>query len=305
MEDFLLTISNGNTKVEASRQEASTFMVTSLKEWEKRSNEAAQKSLEESDLGRIPTPDQLHQKLMEEINARPRRITKQFWQEVPRKEGIALPPSLQQEVWFVPLMFILFWGFGMVLTSRFYYIVQATREFFYPKSRSNVFSDRITDEFGFKSAMTVLSLCTITIFCQLAMTNLFHLSGHEGLRASLQILLILIGFVSFKLLTSLYLCNVFFDRSTYSTVRHSYATLVFALSTILFPIVLIASFTAPMIARYALIAGCGICGIAILLYLYKILSIFFNGLTSIFYLILYLCTLEILPIAALVGLLLG
>jgi len=40
--------------------------------------------------------------------------------------------------------------------------------------------------------------------------------------------------------------------------------------------------------------------IAVLLYIYKIVSIFFSGLTSIFYLILYLCTLEILPTVVLV-----
>lgn len=301
----LLLINFFTTKGEVSDTDAFPFITIPQKEWEKKSEEALAKSIDCEEVGCIPTFEEVYQSVMDNVNARPYYKSKTFWSEVPSKEGVAIPRQLQQEVWFVPLMFILFWGFGMVLTNRFYYIVQAIREFFYPKSRSNVFSDRITDEFGFKSAMTVLSFCTISLFCLLALNNLFHIGGYNGISSFLRILGIFIGYTAFKILTTLYMCSVFFDRSTFSVVRHSYATLVFTLCTLLFPIVLIASFTAPGIAYYALIVGCVFCGIAVILYLYKILSVFFNGLTSIFYLFLYLCTLEILPIAALAGMLLA
>ncbi len=306
--DRLLLINfftTSTTKGDASQTEAFPFLSIPPKEWEKKADEALAKSVDCEEIGCIPSLQEVYQSVMDSVEARPYHKSKTFLTEVPRKEGVAIPPQMQQEVWFVPLMFILFWGFGMVLTNRFYYIIQAIREFFYPKNRSDVFSERITDEFGFKSAMIVLSFCTISLFCLLALNNLFHLGGYNGITAFFKILAIFIGYTVFKILSTLYMCSVFFERNTFSVVRHSYATLVFTLCSSLFPIVLIASFTAPQIARYALIVGCIFCGAAVILYLYKILSVFFNGLTSIFYLFLYLCTLEILPIAALVGLLLG
>lgn len=304
MDEPLLILPN-TSKGNASPKDEFPFMSISLNEWKAKSDEAMAKALNDSCIGYIPSVEDFHQTVMDYVEAQPHHKPVTFWSEVPRNEGVHLHHQIQQEVWFVPLMFILFWGFGLVLSARFAYITQALREFFYPKSRSNVFSDRITDEFGFKSAMTVLSFSTITIFCQLVLHNLFHVSGYEGLHGCLSILLALVGYFIFKTLSTLYICTIFFDKSTFSTVRHSYTTLVFALCMTLFPFVVLASFTAPIIANYSLIAGCIICAIAVLLYLYKILSIFFSGLTSIFYLILYLCTLEILPIAALAGMLLS
>lgn len=304
MEELLL-IKPSTAKGDASQKDASPFMTISKKEWKRISDENLEKSVNAQELGYIPTFEEVFQNVMESVEAHPYHRPTNFWSEVPREEGKTLGSTIQQEVWFVPLMFILFFGFGMVLTSRLGYIIQAIREFFYPKGRSDVFSDHITDEFGFKSAMTALSFSTITIFSQLALTQLFHVGGYEGGTACLRIFAIYFIYVAFKIVATLYLCTIFFDKSTFSVVRHSYATIVFALCTTLFPITLIASFTEVHIARYALIAGCVVCAIAVLLYLYKILSIFFNGLTSIFYLILYLCTLEILPTIALAGLLLG
>ena len=54
------------------------------------------------------------------------------------------------------------------------------------------------------------------------------------------------------------------------------------------------------IHQAALYVGLGFCVIAVLLYVFRILSIFFKGISSLFYLILYLCTLEILPSIVLV-----
>ena len=259
-----------------------------------------EKALADSTTGVIPSFQEFQENLWGEIEQFQPAKDKKFLTEIPRMSGSALPSNIQQEIWFVPLMFILFLGFGMVLSARFSYIIQATREFFYPKNRSNVFSDRITDEFGFKAAMTVLSFSTITLFCQFVRTDLFHFQNPHYLHSLWFIFLMFFGYVAFKLLVAHYICTIFYDKSTFRVVRHSYATICFAFCMALFPIVLLASFTNHTVALYALWIGCGFCAIAVLLYIYKIVSIFFNGLTSIFYLILYLCTLEILPTVVLV-----
>ena len=299
MDPLLLNL-QGTKEGGALQKDALPFMCLSAKELEELEEKELEEALSDSTIGYIPTFQEFQEDLWKKIDQTQPAKEKKFLTEIPRMPGSALPSNIQQEVWFVPLMFILFLGFGMVLSSRLYYIIQATREFFYPKNRSNVFSDRITDEFGFKAAMTVLSFSTITLFCQFVRTDLFHFQDPHYLHSLWFIFLLFLGYVAFKLLVVHYICTIFYDKSTFRIVRHSYATICFAFCMALFPIVVLASFTNHSVAIYALWIGCGFCAIAVLLYIYKIVSIFFNGLTSIFYLILYLCTLEILPTVVLV-----
>ena len=299
MDPLLLNL-QGTKEGGAPQKDALPFMCLSAKELKELEEKELEEALSDSTIGYIPTFQEFQDNLRKKIDQTQPAKEKKFLTEIPRMPGTALPTNIQQEVWFVPLMFILFLGFGMVLSARFSYIIQATREFFYPKNRSDVFSDRITDEFGFKTAMTVLSFSTITLFCQFVRTNLFHFQDPHYLHSLWLIFLIFFGYVTFKLLVANYICTIFYDKSTFRIVRHSYATICFAFCMALFPIVLLTSFTNHSVAIYALWIGCGFCAIAVLLYIYKIVSIFFNGLTSIFYLILYLCTLEILPTVVLV-----
>lgn len=279
----------------ALKKDALPFMCLSKKELDEVIAKEEEEVLSDPSIGYIPTFEEFQETIRQNL-PEPRPVKeKSFLSEIPSLPGIELPATIHKEVWFVPLMLILFWGFGMVLSARFSYIVQATREFFYPKDRSNVFSDRITDEFGFKSAMTVLSFCTITLFCHFATTDLMHYHSQYSFHALWMMFLMFIGYVAFKLMTIFYICKIFFDKGTFKVVRHSYATICFALCMALFPIVILASFANHTIATYALMLGCAFCAITVLLYLHKIVSIFFSGLTSILYLILYLCTLEILP----------
>lgn len=272
-----------------------------INQWKKEAAERDSSAIYGSSVGYIPSFEQIQDDINKEANSRAPLTNKRFLSEVPRMEGWSLPHNIRQETWFVPIMFILFVGVGLVITARLPYIIQAMREIFYPKKRSNVFTDHITDEFGFKIAMTVISFTTITLFCQLAETDVLHLSTYQGIGSLLHILLLFIGYVAFKILMMTYICVIFFDQETLRIARHSYATICFALCMALFPFVVLGSFLSQHASEYALWAGFVICGLAVLLYLYKIISIFFNGLTSIFYLILYLCTLEILPTIVLIG----
>lgn len=299
MDPLLLNL-QGTKEGGAPQKDALPFVCLSAKELKEAEEKEIEEALADSSIGYIPSFQDFQGNLWGKIDQMRPAKEKQFLTEIPRLPGLELPSNIRQEVWFVPLMLILFLGFGMVLSSRFSYIIQASREFFYPKNRSNVFSDRITDEFGFKAAMTVLSFSTITLFCQFVRTDLFHFQDLHYLHSLWLIFLLFFGYVAFKLLVVHYICTIFYDKSTFRIVRHSYATICFAFCMALFPVVLLASFTNHTVAIYALWIGCGFCAIAVLLYIYKIVSIFFNGLTSIFYLILYLCTLEILPTVVLV-----
>ncbi len=300
MDEFLL-FQGQNIKGDASHEETFPFMCIPLKEWEKEAARNDSLAINDTSVGYLSTFEQIQIEINKNAAAQPILTNKRYLSEVPRMEGLSLPHNIRQEIWFVPLLFILFVGVGLVIKARLSYIIQAMREIFYPKKRSNVFTDHITDEFGFKIAMTVISFTTITLFCQLTETDVMHMGTYKGISSLFHILLLFIGYVAFKILMMTYICVIFFDQEILRTARHSYATICFALCTALFPFVILGSFLSQHVSEYALWAGCAICGLAVLLYLYKIISIFFNGLTSIFYLILYLCTLEILPTIVLVG----
>lgn len=298
--DELLLLTGQSTKGDVSQEDAFPFMCF-LKKCH--SKESEKDTITENNLSveLYPTVEQLQDAIKKEALSRAPLTNKDYLAEVPQMEGWSLPHNIRQEVWFVPIIFILFVGVGLVLNARLPYIIQAMREIFYPKKRSNVFTDHITDEFGFKIAMTVISFTTITLFCQLAETDVLQMGTYRGIGSLFHILLLFLGYVAFKILMMTYICVIFFDQETLRIARHSYATICFALCMALFPFVVLGSFLSQHASEYALWAGCVVCGLAVLLYLYKIISIFFNGLTSIFYLILYLCTLEILPTIVLVG----
>ena len=93
---------------------------------------------------------------------------------------------------------------------------------------------------------------------------------------------------------------MFFDSKVWNELKQYFLTLTSMLSISLFVVDVIAAYAPNMVANAALYVGLGFCAIAVLLYVFRILSIFFKGISSLFYLILYLCTLEILPSIVLV-----
>lgn len=299
MDEFLL-FKGQNAKGDVSNEDSFPFVCFSKKS-QSQAAVTGTTATEDLSIELFPSFEQIQEGIKKEALSRAPLTDKDYLSEVPRMEGWSLPNNIRQEIWFVPIMFILFVGVGLVIKARYTYIIQAMREIFYPKKRSNVFTDHITDELGFKIAMTVISFTTITLFCQLIETDVLHMGTYKGIGSLFHILLLFIGYVTFKILMMTYICVIFFDQETLRIARHSYATICFALCMALFPFVILGSFLSQHASEYALWAGCVVCGLAVLLYLYKIISIFFNGLTSIFYLILYLCTLEILPTIVLVG----
>ena len=225
---------------------------------------------------------------------------KSFISIIPAKEGEPRKQLIQQQTWFMPLMFLIAILYGWVMTSYTKTLSQDVKEFFYPNNRNDVMTSEVAEISRMKALMHVLFVFSITIFSYFVLTNLmYHKPSSFGLSAFM-ILLVFVGYMVFKFLVTRLLCYVFFDSKVWNELKQYFLTLTSMLSISLFVVDVIAAYAPNMVANAALYVGLGFCVIAVLLYVFRILSIFFKGISSLFYLILYLCTLEILPSIVLV-----
>ena len=105
------------------------------------------------------------------------------------------------------------------------------------------------------------------------------------------------AFLAIKYFIFKILSYIFFNNNNKTSIfTRGYFTILFGLGLGLFPLALGLIYTPPSFHPYFIIGGLILCIISFLLIFYKTSQIFLNKISSFFYIILYLCTLEILPI---------
>jgi len=107
-------------------------------------------------------------------------------------------------------------------------------------------------------------------------------------------------FFLFKYLSFAFFGNIFFDKATLRNWLKSYSTLFCVCGIVLILISALLLCNVNISAEILYIIGFIGIGITLILMLYKLIQIFFYKGYSIFYLLLYLCALEIMPVLVLV-----
>ncbi len=220
---------------------------------------------------------------------------------LPMKEGIALPDSLQQQVWFTPLMLVLTFVYAKVCIGYAKMILRDLKAFFVGNSNSYS-KGNATEISQMRTIVYAISVVPVALFCNFAKLNI---SGHLSSTYIIAFLIALASisiYVLFKLAVAKILTYVFFEREMYETVKSGIMLIFFGLSLVLLIVDLFLAYS-PM-GNGMMMVGFVVCGLAVLTYLLKLLTLFFSGFGSVFYIILYLCTLEIMPTAVLVAMLL-
>lgn len=225
---------------------------------------------------------------------------KDLLSQVPRKEGVPMSQSVQQTVWFTPLLLFLAVFYSAILVRHSKTLLQEVREFFHPKSRNDMFNSSVTEVSRLRLIMGGFSILSTVLYCYFALTGFFSVGRETPTYSMLKILLVAIAYLAFKILSIILVNYTFFEGMVAGVLKRSYSTLTTWLGLGLFVCDLFIAYAPQSVADGALMAGLVVCGCGVLLYVYKILTIFFEGFTSLFYLILYLCTLEILPSVALI-----
>ena len=216
-------------------------------------------------------------------------------------EGIPKVECLQNQFWFAPLLFAVFFCYGLIFALRSKSVLRDTKEFFSLKHYSSASAEFSNEQkVQYRFALNVLSVVSISIFIVQAFPACFPKVGPRSYLLAVALCALLsAAYVVFKQITAAYLGYVFFNKYVRREWSHRFLYLWGALGMVLFPVSLCLSFGPVGVARTLLHVGIGAACLAeFLLVLYDIVR-FFRFRFSILYLILYLCTLEFLPLAAL------
>ena len=199
------------------------------------------------------------------------------------------------------------WVFGiLIFVLLFFSVVQSTTKSFFP-AINRFFLFRGTSEEGIRDIMgifqwqtTILNLSSfmlIALFCSFAA---FHFDvvpyGITGFIAWLIVLGIIIVSVTIRH----FICFLTGEFSNQRAVFHDYLHTVYQSyrfgASFIFILLIMMLYTRIMPDRSYFIIGAVLVGIVFVIRILRLFIIFINRNISIFYLILYLCALEILPV---------
>lgn len=211
-------------------------------------------------------------------------------------EGKLLPSSPHTEPWvFILLVILLVFFVNGIHKSRGLFVKSITSFF---KRKDNLFSDfsASINLFEYKASFTIFFLGVYTLFVY---ALLFDPSKVFDLFTFLKLLAISVAFSIIKVLLIDFVGNVFFNIKQIKIFKESYLNLTFAFSVVFFIMtVLFVYQPLEWNIRYGIISVV----LFALFYILLVIKVFLNFYTKIldiFYIFLYLCTLEILPLVIL------
>lgn len=213
--------------------------------------------------------------------------------------GRQKPETLQGQAWFIPLLFAVFFGYGLAFALRSKSITRDVKEFFSTHHSTDQPSDQKTQ---YRFALTLLALVSLSMFVVSAIHFAKPGSGPSSYLAAVAgCTAVSFGYYLFKRLTSAYLSYVFFGRNALTDWVHAFNFLLGGMGILLFPIFLCFIFAPLEFQRLFFHLGVGVAIVAEILLIVFDIRRFFKYKFSILYLFLYLCTLEILPLAAMLA----
>ncbi len=168
-------------------------------------------------------------------------------------------------------------------------------------SFNSLFSNKERDSIFFNGVADIRSSVLTTVFCvgiiSLNVYLLLYQGGDFKFGNLLLICLLFIGVMVVKYALVRLLCYVFLDMGTYDLVAQQYQRLTIALSVVLAPITIFAIYLIQIYptAVYIVYLSVALFGLTILLI--KIFQLFFTKVLASFYIVLYLCSMEVLPFA--------
>jgi len=211
-------------------------------------------------------------------------------------EWIPIHRGIQAKIWFTPLLFLMFVCYGLIFFRKKKALLQDFKELFTFSFRNEVFKkDSFVDNSQSRISLVISGIVNISLFSFFAVTRLLN---HDTKHFTLILFLLLIMtilYILFKIAITKLIYYVFFDKSLFAIWQKTFYSFILFLGISLIPIVLCLSFGPTMWITPIIYIGLFFCICFSILYLSKITLFFLQGAPSLFYLILYLCTLEILP----------
>jgi len=211
-------------------------------------------------------------------------------------EGKPFPSLPQTENWVFGALIFLFFLFVVSISQSPGLIMETVKSFFQIKERSSIFSKATISDFRFRFFLIVFSIGTLSLYAYIQIHG--NSSGFSMKEYSYFLLLTGIFFCIKSLLIDL-LGYVFFDTKSLKIAKTSYFNVISFLGILLFPLLIIHIYVPDFLLGATEIISLIVCLIGCILVIIKLFQIFSHKIVASFYIMLYLCTLEILPLIAL------
>lgn len=180
---------------------------------------------------------------------------------------------------------------AMVWRNFLIVFVHKTREMLFSHDWRSFEAENANSGPRLRIALTIITLSSVSIF----LYQFIKISGGPDISLWL-IALALFGIHFFRMVVTKFIEFVFKLRGMYEIWVESYSWIHYIIGVLFFPLAVLMTYSPEM--SYAI---CGNLALAFFilgefLLFYRFIVVFYNGIASLFYLFLYLCTLEILPL---------
>lgn len=238
--------------------------------------------------------------LVRQLDSITGRTTQSLAIEVQGVAGDPVPYRFRSDDYVTLALLLGFFFVVWVVSRSRHFLREQVKAFFFTSRRENLFAPRGGTELNGRLFLVLQTSFILGIlffdYTQVCQTEVFNqVSPYRILIAST---LVCGVFYALKTMLYAFVNAVFFDRDQRVQWNHAYLLCVFALGVSLFPLALLVVY---FDLGYRSMTAAFLCLLAVdkLLLLYKCRVIFFKGTLGWLHLILYFCTLEIMPLAIL------
>ncbi len=212
-------------------------------------------------------------------------------------KGIVPISSPSNEPWVFIVLLLLFIALVFLVYNSDEILIGNLRNFVSEDDKStNIFSvDRLKSNY-FSVFLTFYSVGIFSLFIYL----LLHNTGETITFANYcQLILITIGAYLFKIMSFKILGYVFFQKSLTQYIIKVYFSIFSVFTLVLYPIVVTYTYLPFFTKKYLITVSFLFFLIFFIVLIIKLFQHFFQRVIAFFYIILYLCTLEIIPLGVL------
>ena len=207
--------------------------------------------------------------------------------------GIPHPSLPQTENWVFAILLVLFFLLVYSVRQSIGLISDNIKTFFQVKIRSSIFSKATVNDTSFRFFLVIFSIGVLSFYaCLLNHNSSKSLSIKEyGLFLFATSLFFGIKHLIFDLIG-----YIFLNQVSLKMAKEAYFNVISFLGVVLFPMLFLHIYAPHQISGVSDIISFIICILSIILIIIKLFQIFFQKILASFYILLYLCTLEFLPL---------
>ena len=212
--------------------------------------------------------------------------------------GIPHPSLPQTENWVFCILLVLFFLLVYSVSTSTGIIAETIKSFFQVKERSSIFSKATVTDFRLRLLLVLFSTGVFSLYIYLL---IFKPESQFPIKTYGYFLIITGLFLGIKSVMIDVIGYVFLSPSNKKMAKESYFNIISILGVGLFPLLILQIYIPAGYYHITEIISLGMCLGACILVIIKLFQIFFHKIVASFYILLYLCTLEILPLIILYG----